>query len=115
MTKIIHNFFVMKKTLSQKIFFLGIVSIVGLVILYSFNSSNTQEEYLKELKEYREKKRDDTLVINYHMFKRYKKPRVRFHGMTTKNVNTYQMYLYGYHDARKNHNYFLKYLKPLPV
>jgi hypothetical protein len=63
-------------------------------------------------KEYREKKRDDALVINYHMFKRYKKPKVRFHGMTTKNVNTYQMYLYGYHDARKNHDYFLKYLKP---
>ena len=64
-------------------------------------------------KEYREKKRDDALVINYHMFKRYKKPRIRFHGMFSKNVNTYQMYLYGYHDARKNHDYFLKYLKPL--
>jgi len=63
-------------------------------------------------KEYIQKKRDDALVINHHMFKRYKKPKIRFHGMTTKNVNPYQMYLYGYHDARKNHDYFLKYLKP---
>ena len=65
-------------------------------------------------KEYREKKRQDTLIINYHMFKRYKKPKARFHGMTSKNVNTYQMYLYGYNDARKNHDYFLKFLKPKP-
>ena len=65
-------------------------------------------------KEYREKKRDDVLVINHHMFKRYKNPKIRFHGMTTKNVNVYQMYLYGYHDARKNHDYFLNYLKPKP-
>jgi predicted patatin/cPLA2 family phospholipase len=62
--------------------------------------------------EYKEKRRENTLVINHYMFKRYKKPKIRFHGMTTKNVNPYQMYLYGYHDARKNHDYFLKYLKP---
>jgi hypothetical protein len=46
----------MKKAISQKIFFLGIISIVGLVMIYSFDSSQTQEDYLKELKEYREKK-----------------------------------------------------------
>lgn len=66
-------------------------------------------------KEYRVKKKDTTLIINYHMFNRYKKPTTRFHGMNAKNVNTYQMYLYGYHDARKNHDYFLKYLKPKPL
>ncbi|GAB4337482.1 MAG: DUF1684 domain-containing protein [Flammeovirgaceae bacterium] len=46
----------MKKTLSQNIFFFGIVSIVGLIMIYSFSSSNAQEDYLKELKEFREKK-----------------------------------------------------------
>ena len=66
-------------------------------------------------KEYIEKKRDNALVINHHMFKRYKKPKIRFYGMTTKNVNTYQLFLYGYNDARKNHDYFLKYLKPKPL
>jgi hypothetical protein len=32
-----------------------------------------------------------------------------------KTTSIYQMYLYGYHDARQNHSFFEKYLKPLPT
>ena len=59
------------------------------------------------------KNNDRALIISHYMFKRYKKPRIPFHGMYSKYANLYQMYLYGYNDARNNHDYFLKYLKPL--
>ena len=48
------------------------------------------------------------------MFKRYKKTSVsNLNMLVTQNLNLYQMYLNGYNDARNNHDYFLKYLKPL--
>ena len=54
------------------------------------------------------------LIINHYMFKRYKKTGLSdLKLLNPKNLNTYQMYLNGYHDARKNHNYFLNYLNPL--
>jgi hypothetical protein len=59
-------------------------------------------------------KKNDVLIINHYMFKRYKKTNVSNLNMfISKNINVYQMYLTGYNDARNNHNYFLKYLKPL--
>jgi hypothetical protein len=59
-------------------------------------------------------KKNNLLIINHYMFKRYKKTSVsNLNMLVTKNLNLYQMYLNGYNDARNNHNYFLKYLKPL--
>jgi hypothetical protein len=60
------------------------------------------------------KKKNDVLIINHYMFKRYKKTNVSNLNMfISKHINVYQMYLNGYNDARNNHDYFLKYLKPL--
>jgi hypothetical protein len=60
------------------------------------------------------KKKNDVLIINHYMFKRYKKTNVSdINTILAKNLNLYQMYLNGYNDARNNHDYFLKYLKPL--
>jgi hypothetical protein len=60
------------------------------------------------------------LVINPFMFGRYSNTlshKIRFifgiHPLKTTSI--YQMYLYGYHDARQNHSFFEKYLKPLDV
>ena len=59
-------------------------------------------------------KKNNLLIINHYMFKRYKKTSVsNLNILLSKNLNVYQMYLNGYNDARHNHNYFLKYLKPL--
>ena len=60
------------------------------------------------------------LVINPFMFGRYSNTlshKIRFifgiHPLKTTSI--YQMYLYGYHDARQNHSFFEKYLKTLPM
>jgi hypothetical protein len=59
-------------------------------------------------------KKTNVLVISHYMFKRYKKTNVSdINTILSKNLNLYQMYLNGYNDARNNHDYFLKYLKPL--
>ena len=62
---------------------------------------------------------DPPLVINPFMFGRYSNAawdKIKFifgiHPLKTTSI--YQMYLYGYHDARQNHSFFEKYLTPLP-
>jgi hypothetical protein len=58
------------------------------------------------------------LVITPFMFGRYSNS--LFHKLrfilgfhTLKSTSIYQMYLYGYQDAKQNHSYFEKYLKPV--
>ena len=59
-------------------------------------------------------KDSQALLINHYMFKRYKKNSISdIKILNPKNLNLYQMYLNGYNDARNNHSYFLRYLKPL--
>ena len=58
------------------------------------------------------------LVVTPFMFGRYSnslyhKLRFIFGIHPLKTTSIYQMYLYGYQDAKKNHAYFEKYLKPL--
>ena len=70
--------------------------------------------YKSFLKQYPEQ----PLVINPFMFGRYSNAawdKIKFifgiHPLKTTSI--YQMYLYGYHDARKNHSFFEKYLRPI--
>jgi hypothetical protein len=70
--------------------------------------------YRSFLRQYPEK----PLVITPLMFGRYPnsiyhKIRFLFGIHPLKTTSIYQMYLYGYQDAKKNHAYFEKYLKPL--
>ena len=63
---------------------------------------------------------DHPLVINPFMFGRYSnaawdKIKFLFGIHPLKTTSIYQMYLYGYHDARQNHSFFEKYLKTLPI
>ncbi|MCS6832774.1 MAG: DUF1684 domain-containing protein, partial [Flammeovirgaceae bacterium] len=44
------------KRKSEKLFFVGVLTVVILVIVYAFSSHQSQEDYLQQLKEYREKK-----------------------------------------------------------
>jgi hypothetical protein len=54
---------------------------------------------------------DKTLIISPKLFNRYNSPRLMYDSLFRKNLNLYQLYLNGYHDAKKNHNYFKRYLK----
>jgi hypothetical protein len=72
--------------------------------------------YKSFLKQYPER----PLVISPFMFGRYSNAawdKIKFifgiHPLKTTSI--YQLYLYGYHDARQNHSFFEKYLKPLPT
>ena len=71
--------------------------------------------YKKFLRQYPER----PLVITPFTFKRYSnslyyKILFVFGKHPLKKTSIYQMYLYGYQDARRNHSYFQKYLNPLP-
>lgn len=55
------------------------------------------------------KKEMETLFIDPVMFGRYKPSRLA--GLVTPTISMYQMYLNGYHDARKNHSYFERYFQ----
>ena len=64
--------------------------------------------------------RNPPLVITPFMFGRYSNSmynKLLFllgcHPLKTTSI--YQMYLYGYQDAKQNHSHFEKYLKPLPT
>ena len=72
--------------------------------------------YKSFLKQYTE----PPLVITPFMFGRYSNSawdKIKFifgiHQLKTTSI--YQLYLYGYHDARQNHSFFEKYLKTLPM
>ena len=72
--------------------------------------------YKSFLKQYTE----PPLMITPFMFGRYSNAawdKIKFifgiHPLKTTSI--YQLYLYGYHDARQNHSFFEKYLKPLPT
>ena len=70
--------------------------------------------YNSFLKQYPER----PLVITPFMFGRYSnaawdKIKFLFGIHPLKTTSIYQMYLYGYHDARKNHSFFEKYLQPI--
>jgi hypothetical protein len=56
---------------------------------------------------------DKTLVISPKIFKRYGHKNLIYDSIFRKNFQLYQMYLYGYNDARKNHDYFKNYLNEL--
>ena len=53
---------------------------------------------------------DEILVISPKLFNRYCGQNVIYNCLFRKDFQLYQMYLNGYYDARKNHNYFKKYL-----
>jgi len=60
---------------------------------------------------------DPPLVITPFMFGRYSnaiwdKIKFLFGIHPLKTTSIYQLYLYGYHDARQNHSFFEKYLNP---
>lgn len=55
---------------------------------------------------------DEILIISPRMFGRYKKNLI-FDSVLNKNIPLYQLFLNGYHDAKKNHNYFKKYLNEI--
>ena len=66
------------------------------------------------------KYQEKPLIITPFMFGRYSNSiyhKLRFicgiHPLKTTSI--YQMYLYGYQDAKQNHSHFEKYLKPLPT
>ena len=70
--------------------------------------------YKTFLKQYPER----PLVINPFMFGRYSnsvwdKIKFLFGIHPLKTTSIYQLYLYGYHDARQNHSFFEKYLRPI--
>jgi hypothetical protein len=54
---------------------------------------------------------EKTLVISPRTFGRYKGVKLAYDSFFRKNLNLYNLYLNGYHDARKNHDYFKKYLE----
>ncbi len=54
---------------------------------------------------------DKTLIISPRLFKRYGRKNIIYESVFKKNFNLYQMYLSGYHDARKNHSYFTRFLE----
>lgn len=54
---------------------------------------------------------EKTLIISPKIFGRYKGNKLIYDSIFRKNLNLYSLYLNGYHDARKNHDYFKKYLK----
>jgi hypothetical protein len=54
-------------------------------------------------------KEKKTLFIDSAMFGRYKPHRLA--GLSKPQISIYDMYLNGYHDARKNHAYFESYFK----
>lgn len=70
--------------------------------------------YKSFLKQYPER----PLVISPFMFGRYSnsvwdKIKFLFGIHPLKTTSIYQLYLYGYHDARQNHSFFEKYLHPI--
>lgn len=70
--------------------------------------------YKSFLKQYPER----PLVITPFMFGRYSnavwdKIKFLFGIHPLKTTSIYQLYLYGYHDARQNHSFFEKYLRPI--
>jgi len=62
--------------------------------------------YYKQLKNIK----DEKFIISSTMFGRYNKN--LFAGFRKPKCSFYQMYLYGYHDARKNHDVLAKYFQP---
>ena len=59
----------------------------------------------------KKQRRPDMLFLDANMFGRYKPNRMA--GFIRPKESVYQMYINGYHDARKNHAYFDSYLQPL--
>lgn len=59
------------------------------------------------------KQEKEKLIIHPSMFGRYKPNRTA--GFYQPKTSTYQMYLNGYHDARKNHAYFEQFFKETPT
>jgi hypothetical protein len=53
--------------------------------------------------------KNEKLVISSTMFGRY--PKSLLSGFKKPKCSYYQLYLYGYHDARKNHDVFSKYFE----
>jgi hypothetical protein len=56
---------------------------------------------------------DKTLIISPKLFNRYGYKNLIYDSLFKKNFNLYQLYLNGYHDARKNHKYFTRFLREL--
>lgn len=54
---------------------------------------------------------EKTLIISPKIFNRYCRRNVLFDSLFNKKLNLYQLYLNGYRDAQKNHNYFKRFLK----
>jgi len=90
--------------------FIPFITYKDLLYFYNYKLSLDGGFFYHEYKS----KKNDVLIINHYMFKRYKKTSVSdINTIFSKNLNLYQMYLTGYNDARNNHDYFLKYLKPI--
>jgi len=50
-----------------------------------------------------------SLVITYKMFGRYENMNILKESIKKEKPSNYNLYIKGYHDARKNHVYFEKY------
>ena len=53
-----------------------------------------------------------TLIISFKMFGRHKKINIIRERFKKNKPSSYQLYIKGYHDAIKNHDYFESYFKP---
>jgi len=60
-------------------------------------------------KRYKKTLSSNTLVISYKMFGRYKHLNLFTEKIKKNKLTAYQLYITGYHDAIKHHNYFQKY------
>jgi hypothetical protein len=81
-------------------------------MIYTYNKSFTVDGGLwyNKYKNYINK--EETLVISTSMFQRYNLNPLQS-ILYNKNIDTKKLYLQGYSDAKKNHDYFKKYLQEI--
>jgi hypothetical protein len=105
-----HNFDTMEKLMKCCMGSSFIPKITHKNLMYFYENRYTVDGavWYKYFKKYIDT--DKTLVISPKMFNRYGHRNIIYDSLFKKDFQLYQLYLNGYHDARKNHNYLCKYL-----
>lgn len=80
----------------------------SLIYFYEHRYTLDGAVWYKHYKKYINKEK--TLVISPKIFNRYGHQNIIYDSFFKKDFQLYQMYINGYHDAKKNHNYFKQYL-----
>jgi hypothetical protein len=70
----------------------------------TFDGGFHVDKYIKKIP-------NSTLVIDFKMFGRHLDDIIYKDIFRKNKPTTYELYIKGYHDAKKNHSYFDKYLK----